>query len=542
MGIVQRFAKIDLIVPAVLVGIYTPLSLYAQNLIEVQTSAIIRPLLFSFLLALLIFICLSLLFRDPYKGSILSSVFLFLIFSYGHFYNLARQIEIGSMILGRHRYFIPLWVLLGITFTWLIGFRIRNITSTYKYLQKISIVLVLTTLLPIFYYHISGFFYAKSHGNDTLLGGNEAALIPSQDQPDVYYIITDEYARFDVLESAFDYDNFGFSQYLEDHGFYVAYESNCNYPFTQQSLASSLNMSYIQDIMPEGAAGPKYEFNDVLNNLIRNNVVRQIFVDLGYDTVGFASGFWVTEFPDSNYFFAPDTGNSNASDILKSITPFESMIIDNSIVRIILDYEGFQDTALNQYIVSHMRRPFQVQRGIVIAAFENLKKTIDIEGPKFVFTHILSPHGPFKFGPNGEAIDYDQTFTLKAATDVDFDTVRDLYVNELQYLTDQLKDTIDYILTNSHKPTVIILQSDHGASPGLNWEEPTEEAVRNRAAILNAYYLPDECKSMLYPSVSPVNSFRILFNCIAGGEFVLLEDTTYLGYDIYTALDDYLYE
>jgi hypothetical protein len=45
--------------------------------------------------------------------------------------------------------------------------------------------------------------------------------------------------------------------------------------------------------------------------------------------------------------------------------------------------------------------------------------------------------------------------------------------------------------------------------------------------ILNAYYLPDAGGGELYESISPVNSFRVLFNTYFGGKLELLADTAY---------------
>ena len=45
--------------------------------------------------------------------------------------------------------------------------------------------------------------------------------------------------------------------------------------------------------------------------------------------------------------------------------------------------------------------------------------------------------------------------------------------------------------------------------------------------IFNAYYLPSVDKSKLYPTISPVNSFRLVFNEYFGGNYDLLPDKSY---------------
>jgi len=45
--------------------------------------------------------------------------------------------------------------------------------------------------------------------------------------------------------------------------------------------------------------------------------------------------------------------------------------------------------------------------------------------------------------------------------------------------------------------------------------------------ILNAYYFPEEGDKLLYDSITPVNTFRILFNYYFGQDFILLDDINY---------------
>ena len=50
--------------------------------------------------------------------------------------------------------------------------------------------------------------------------------------------------------------------------------------------------------------------------------------------------------------------------------------------------------------------------------------------------------------------------------------------------------------------------------------------------ILNAYYLPGADPPPCMPQISPVNTFRVIFNQYFGGHYPLLEDVSYLsGYD-----------
>jgi hypothetical protein len=55
----------------------------------------------------------------------------------------------------------------------------------------------------------------------------------------------------------------------------------------------------------------------------------------------------------------------------------------------------------------------------------------------------------------------------------------------------------------------------------------TETCLWERTPILNAYYLPGGEDRWLYPSISPVNSFRVVLNAYFGADLPFLPDATY---------------
>ena len=65
---------------------------------------------------------------------------------------------------------------------------------------------------------------------------------------------------------------------------------------------------------------------------------------------------------------------------------------------------------------------------------------------------------------------------------------------------------------------IIIVQGDHGAV----LDDP-----QRRMTILNAYYLPGGGAQSLYEAVSPVNTFRVIFNFYFGLQVPLLDDISY---------------
>jgi hypothetical protein len=89
------------------------------------------------------------------------------------------------------------------------------------------------------------------------------------------------------------------------------------------------------------------------------------------------------------------------------------------------------------------------------------------------------------------------------------------YRDQVIFLNKQLELVLTEILARSATPPVIILQGDHGS---------VIESPERRMAILNAYYLPDGGEELLYESISPVNTFRLVLSHYFGDRSTFLED------------------
>ena len=90
-----------------------------------------------------------------------------------------------------------------------------------------------------------------------------------------------------------------------------------------------------------------------------------------------------------------------------------------------------------------------------------------------------------------------------------------------------MKEVITHLLLENNTPPIIILQGDHGSVLTLDWENPTNDMIRERMTILNAYYLPENGNEILYDDITPVNSFRLLFNNYFESDYEILDDKMY---------------
>src|SRR5690606_21828960 len=86
---------------------------------------------------------------------------------------------------------------------------------------------------------------------------------------------------------------------------------------------------------------------------------------------------------------------------------------------------------------------------------------------------------------------------------------------------------------------VIVLQADEGPFPeryrssSLSWHEAEPSELRMKSGILNAYYFPDGDYATLYDGITPVNSFRAIFNKYFGAKLEHLPDRIYASPDVF---------
>jgi hypothetical protein len=259
-------------------------------------------------------------------------------------------------------------------------------------------------------------------------------------------------------------------------------------------------MNYLEDLVGQLPADSQDRIP--LRNVLHFNTARQAFQRLGYNFIAFETGFLFSQFEDADLYLA--------SGSLGGMSGFEVLLVKTSGGLALVDAA----TVLPRFFQEDLLAPETARYRQIVYTLDQLAEIPSvIEGPKFIFAHIVAPHGPLVLGSTGEQVHYPET--------LDDTSYLQGYRDELKYLNGRLRDVLQIILADSAVPPIIILQADHGhdlASP------------EDRMAILNAYYLPENGTEQLYPAITPVNSFRLVFNRYFGGQFPLLEDRSYFSY------------
>jgi len=502
---------------------YPVLALAVANLSWVPRIKFYWALGLTYLAMLIILGTSWLLVKNIHKAAAITTLCLLLFFTYGHIYGLVAKDSNPSLWL------TFLWIVIlvgGILWILSLSSLMQDVTRA---LNWTSILLLIFPLFTWGVYYLresmdksqSEVEHANFTGEGNLLGESPNTL------PDIYFIVLDGYARADILADIYDYNNQPLLDYLRDHGFYVAEESFANYHHTVLSLSTTLNMTYIKELL--SAEGIKsYDYWEIIDH-IHNNKVFDLASAAGYELVVFSSGQSITNIHPADHTIRPEMkATSGTTKQNTSLGPFELELFETKLL---------ETTALRPALPSIFKNfpedpRYEDHRQYILNTFSNLSAFAQEEGSYFVFAYVLSPHPPFVFDANGEPKPNWRIYTVSDGSHwVGGIGTRSEYIKgyreQINYINSLLIDAIDEILTQSETPPVIIIQGDHGPGAYFEWQSLGQTNLRERMTILNALYLPGGDDNCLYPSISPINTFRVIFNRYLGGDFKLVEDRAY---------------
>ena len=480
-------------VHAFFLAAYPIVNLLAFNIDQIYPRDALMPLIISFSITAMVLCGLRILTKNWQLAGLLTSLLVVWFFLYGRIYVPLKTVSVLGLLIGRHRYMLVVWSGIIIVAALLLIKRSRGIHDLTMALNIFSTILI---ILPTI--QISAFLLRNLTPPRTTEVSSITPLISwTEDSipPDIYYIVLDGYVRTDVLQQVYGHDNSKFLGDLQQLGFYVAECARSNYDRTSHSLTSTFNMEYVQalksDIAPD--EDPAW-----LLPYLKHNVVRQQLEGLGYKTIVFKHPWERFVWDDADIVY-----KSSSAALL---SPFEYLLLRTTVARVYLDALEAKTSKLSDFTNYEDTR----------YALKQLPKIPEIPGPKFVFAHLIIPHSPFVFGPNGEKIDI--PYNADAGTLYKEEDGHRGYVAAVTYINKIMLEIIPKLIRDSETPPIIVLAGDHGTSWGGNL---------NEVKILATFFTPGS-ESLFYKTITPVNIFRIVFDAYFNGSFGLITDTSYL--------------
>ncbi len=478
-------------------ALFPIIALYNVNVEYVHYSAILRSIAIALVTVALILLAANLISRDPARAAIGTTYFVLLFFLYAHLFN---EIESRWPGLLKHRYLTALWFGLLLVGLWAILKKLKQTEIFDKFLAIVSFTLLVFGLFNAITFEVQKTRSNRQNLENAMSQISEQFSLQVETLPDIYYIILDAHTRSDVLNQRFGYDNTAFISELEELGFFVARCSQTNYWRTEYALTSAFNLDYLQNFLEDPNALPDW----------RTSVVRQTLDQLGYTTVAFETRATHNVDLGVDIFLS----RRGEPDIYENIYPFtnlnefEVMLIKTTWLQSWLQrLANYQFNLPDDMVLDAEKAAYFEHYRQTLYILDELPRVPYLDSPKFVMAHLLVPHEPFIFRPDGkyEYHHTDREITLG-------------YRHNSQFIDDHLPKVLSGIIAHSTVPPIIIVQGDHG---------PNGSPPEILLPILNAYYLPGVEAGGLYDQITPVNTFRVVFNAYFGSDYPHLEDVSY---------------
>lgn len=468
-----------------LVALFPVLSLFSSNLAYVPLSDMVRPISIVLAVTVVAWAALSLVLWSIERGAVATAALA--ICSFG-FTAITRAVPAISL---------PVWAVGTVALMGLAAWKLRA-----------------TKLLNV----LGTFFVVMALGQIAIVIMAAAKLDPRQNavaqtkgkglgRPDIFYIILDGYGRSDALKRAIGFSNDDFIGGLAKRGFYVAKGAHSNYCQTELSLPSSLNMDFIPRLLPN--VRPMEEERQPLRKLIDDNAVSRTARAAGYRVEAITTGFPPVELRGADLHIEASSGPT---------------MIETAILQML----PYIPSGLTGESMFDRRR--ETLNGALDRLAEAGKRTSQ---PRLILVHILAPHPPFVFGSNGEkppnlhSFGYwdGSDFMENGYTPAEY---REGYTGQATYLDKRVLAALDRILADSAgHPPIVIIQGDHGSKVGLDQNDLAKTDLHECFPILNAYLVPSAIRKDLYPTITPVNSFRLLFRDLFGSDLPPLPDRSW---------------
>lgn len=376
----------------------------------------------------------------------------------------------------------------------------KNLKISLQIFRIMAVTLVIVAAAQLIY------FLNKNRSLQPTPPAPLPSITPKRNN-NVYYFILDGYTRNDFLEKYFHFDNRPFSQFLIDHGFYHFSKARSNYHQTLFSVPSLFKMDY--PVQKEGKIEAWEELRDDLKRTfwlreINDAPIFSEFQRRGYDLI-YANAYGIPIRSVNLTVEGPQEGFSSPAMELVNSTPLPYLL-------------KFANGKLGTMKHRFPQNP--------LAVIEQVQSP---RSPFFFFIHVFSPHPPYVYRADCSPRD-GYSFILNP-DDLDYiaEGTVDVYLEQLRCLNKQMSSAIEKILEKD--PDAIIgIQADHGFPSPL----PKAMRLNNEGLEANILFgiqnwirIPGVKKDWLYPSLSPVNMFRLIFASLDDKIPAYLPDESY---------------
>lgn len=480
-----------------IIGLFPALNLYLINYFQLEFYRSVRTILVSITMTALVEVLIWVIVKKGDVTRVFTSFCMIVLLNYGALFSFLDEHQLGSLNLARVRYMVPFIFILFITLAFFLKKSKKFGKSIDGFFSLVSVI-----LLGLLLYN---FLVVKIQSAQILKNGpvivDDQKIDYSGFRPNIYHIVLDGYTSSSALLQDFKFDNSGFENSLHEMGFVIPEQTISNYDETVSSLATALNMNWVENLIDVTQEDPNRL--RLIDSLV-NSKTRMILEDMGYQTFAFENEFRWALWTNADFYETP----RNRNILLGSLNPYELIFLDNSIGRLVRNYDQsiFDNMIENSGAVNLDK---VVEQSYIL---ERLPELPDYITPKFVFAHLTTTHVPFVFDIDGSEMPLENQGSNRN-TNFEDSKIREGYINSIQFTNQRIIQIVSEIIRKDPN-AIIIIQGDHGY-PGNN---------RNQIfiAIYDTKYSVENVDCL-----SPINFYRYIFNSWFGTNYQILDNNSY---------------
>lgn len=461
---------------------------YTENYDFIPVTDALLLLLLYLGFAILFLFLFRLYYKNWMKAAIMAFLLMAFHFFFGSMQDVLRKTLPGSFF-SKYTFILPLSFLLIVFIIIVLKKRKKPLLRLAFYLNFLFVLLIVMDAVWLASKTIS------SSKNKRATLPKEFVACTDCPKPDVYIIIADEYAGNKELKDIFHFDDSAFLNQLAERSFHIIPNSSSNYNFTPYSVASTLNMDYL-DLERTG----KQPLLAYTYQTIRNNQFLQF---LQYNQYKFYN-YSVFDY-DGQPSLTQETFLPLKTKLITAQT-FISQIEKEMSYHLVTD---FKSERLIRSTTYYNRNNNEKLFRLTVQTTEEKTKQ-----PKFVLTHLMMPHYPYYYDKNGHAFPFESLQEGKQYNQHN-------YIEYLQYGNKKLLELVDHILKTSSAPPVIILMGDHGFR---HFNDPIDP--KYYFFNLVSVHLPGNNYAAFTDSLTNVNLLRTVLNTSFGQQLRYLKDTS----------------
>lgn len=455
------------------------------------------------ILAAVLLLAGRLIFKSLVKGGVWASCLLVLFFFFGAIHNFLKSTSF-TRSLSSYTFLLPFLLICLFVFSLYCKKKHVHFDKAHKYFTILFTLLVSIELALILQKVIS------NDKQNNLAQHNKDIIKPiftcdTCSKPDIFFIVFDEFTSSLCLKNYFGFDNKYLDSALQSNHFYTAKHSKSNYNSTPHSIGSALNFQYFNVPLENDSSTAEVILRGWYS--YKMSQLPELLAKSGYAVYNFGiHDFKNYPVHTSHYLYAYERKAFYQETLYGRITKDILWNID----RWKLPFMSKKTS----------ERSMEIQTAFIARNQQNLQLILkelntQTNQPKFIFGHIMMPHAPFYFDRKGnKIINNTSIYNNKNNTGP--------YLEQLIYTNTWVDSILKATNRNFTRPRVVIVEGDHGyreSPPNINRREMY-------FMNLNTYYFSDKDYTMLYDSISPVNTFRVVLNKYFNARLPLLRDST----------------